>query len=142
MAVVTDIADAVAAELNSGAFSQPFEAKREYLPRFELPDMKTLQVTVVPKGMIVTPGTRSRNQHDVEIDVAVQKKLAAEDSAQIDGLMDLVDEIANQFRLKRIDGFPLAIWVKTEHDPLYAQEHMDQLGQFTSVLTLTFRLMR
>ena len=50
MALVTDVADAVVAELNATAFSQPLEAKRSYLPQFDLAEMKDLHVTVVPKG--------------------------------------------------------------------------------------------
>ena len=56
--------------------------------------------------------------------------------------MGLVDEIADHFRMKRLDSLRAAVWVKTENEPLYAQEHMDQLRQFTSVLTFTFRMMR
>jgi DNA-binding transcriptional MerR regulator len=51
-------------------------------------------------------------------------------------------EIAEHFRGKRLGSFPDAIWVKTEHKPIYAAEHLDQLRQFTSVMTLTFRVMR
>jgi hypothetical protein len=142
MAVITDIADAVAAELNAASFSQPFEAKRSYLPRFDLAEMKDLHVTVVPKAVEILPGTRAHNQHDFRIDVAVQKKLTAADNDQIDALMVLVEEIADHFRLKRLEGYSNVAWVKTENEPVYAQEHLDQLGQFTSVLTFTFRIMR
>ena len=48
----------------------------------------------------------------------------------------------DHFRHKRLDSFRAAVWVKTEHEPIYAQEHLDQMRQFTSVLTLTFRVMR
>ena len=70
MAVITDIADAVVAEINSGSFIQPVAAQREYLPDFELPEMQTLQVTVVPKSVTTLPGGRAHNQHDYAIDVA------------------------------------------------------------------------
>jgi len=142
MPVIADIADAVVAELNAASLSQPFEAERSYLPRFDLAEMKDLHVTVVPKGVMVLPGSRNHNQHDYSVDVAVQKKLSAADNDEIDALMGLVDEIADHFRMKRLDSLRAAVWVKTENEPLYAQEHMDQLRQFTSVLTFTFRMMR
>jgi hypothetical protein len=142
MAVIADIADAVVAELNAGGFSQSLEATRCYLPRFDLAEMKHLHVTVVPKGVAVTTGSRNHNQHDYEVDIAVQKKLAAMDNSEIDTLVGLVDEIADHFRMKRLDSFRAAVWVKTQHEPIYAQEHLDQMRQFTSVLTLTFRMMR
>ena len=140
MAMITDVAGAVVAELNAGSFSQPFEAKRCYLPKYDLAEMKDLHVTVVPKGVTILPGSRSQNQHDVAIDVAVQKKLEKTDNTEIDALMGLVDEIAGRFRLKRLDSYPNAVWLKTEQQPIYSQEHLDQMRQFTSVLTFTFRV--
>ncbi|MDD4788816.1 MAG: hypothetical protein PHO07_16715 [Pirellulales bacterium] len=142
MAVIADIADSIVAELNAGGFSQPLSATRCYLPKFDLAEMKDLHVTVVPRGVAVTAGTRNHNQHDYQIDIAVQKKLTAADNGEIDALMSLVDEIADHFRLKRLDNLRAAVWVKTQHEPIYAPEHLDQLRQFTSVLTVTFRMMR
>ena len=142
MAVITDVADAVVAELNATSFSQTLEAKRSYVPQFDLAEMKDLHVTVVPKGVTILPGSRSKNQHDLAIDVAIQKKLDKADNAEIDVLMGLVDEIADRFRLKRLDSYPGAVWLKTEQQPIYSQEHLDQMRQFTSVLTFTFRVVR
>jgi len=142
VAVITDIADAVAAEINAGSFSQPVSATREYLPAFELADMQTLRVTVVPKSVTTLPGGRAHNQYDYAIDVAVQKKLDAADNTEIDELMTLVDELADHLRFKRLTDYPNAAWLKTENQPVYAQEHLQELRQFTSILTFTFRLMR
>lgn len=142
MAVIVDIADAVVSALNAGSFSQPIAARRMYLPQFDLTAMKDLHVTVVPKGVQILPGGRSHNQHDFAIDVAVQKKLERADNAEIDALMDLVDELADHFRFKRLEDFPNAVWLKTDHQAVYAQEHLQEMRQFTSVLTFTFRVMR
>ncbi len=142
MAVITDIADAVVQELNAGSFSQSFTAERNYLPVYELEDIKNLRVTVVPKGMAVQSTGRNSTQHDAAIDIAVQKKLDALDNSTLDPLLALVDEIADRFRFKRLDSYPNAIWVNTQNQPVYAPEHLDQLRLFTSVLTLTFRVIR
>jgi len=129
-------------QLNAGTFSQAFTAQRSFLPVFELKDLKNVQVTVVPKGLVIIPGGRAHNQHDYAIDVAVQRKLNVADNAEIDPLMTLVDEVADFFRLKRLDNYPGAIWLKTENEPVYSQEHLDQLRQFTGLLTFTFRVVR
>ena len=142
MAIIADIADAVAAEINAGSFSQSLTAERLYLPVFDLKEMQDLRVTVVPKSLLTLPGGRAHNQHDYAIDVAVQKKLQAADNAEIDDLMTLVDEIADHLRFKRLSSYPNAIWLKTENQPVYAPEHLHELRQFTSILTFTFRLMR
>ena len=142
MALITDVAGAVVAELNAGEFAQEFTAVRRYLPLFDLSEMKDLHVTVVPRGVAITGLARGVNQHDVQIDVAVQKKLETEGSDEIDPLMALVEEIADFFRLRRLASYSNAVWVKTENTPIYSQEHLGQMRQFTSVLTLTFRVAR
>ena len=139
MAQIADIADAVATALNGHTFSQPFTAARAYLPAFDLKDMKDLHVTVVPRGQECSTAGRGLAQSDVQIDVAVQKKLSAADNAEIDALMALVQEIAEFVRAKGRLGD--AAWVRTENLPIYSPEHLGELRQFTSVLTLTLRVM-
>ena len=142
MAVITDIAEAVVAELNAASFSQSFTAARAYSPEFELPDMETLRVTVVPTGITTQPGSRSHRQHDYTVDVAVQKKLQSADNDEIDALMTLAEEVGDHFRFQRLPSFPNEMWLKTENDPVYASEHIRELRQFTSILTVTFRVAR
>ena len=142
MATITDIAEAVKDALNEGEFSQEFNAERHYQPLFELEEMKDLHVTVVPSSVTTNSLGRSHNQYDYRIDVAVQKKFDKDSADELDPLMSLVEEIADHFRLKRLTNFDGAIWVKTENAPIYAQEHMDQFRQFTSLLTFTFRVQR
>jgi len=142
MATITEIAEAVKDELNGHGFSQEFEAVRLYQPLFELPEMKTLHVTVAPHGVEMQVSSRSLVQHDCGVDVAVQKKFDTAEAVELDPLMALVEEIADFFRLRRLEAAPDAVWVKTENSPVYSQEHMEQFRQFTSVVTLTFRVLR
>lgn len=139
MALITDIADAVVDALNGQTFSQPVTAVRAYRAAFDLQEMKDLHVTVVPKGLELITAGRGVAQSDVQIDIGVQKKLATGDDAEIDELMGLVQEIAEFIRTTR--QFGDAAWVKTENTPIYSQEHLGELRQFTSVLTLTLRVM-
>ncbi len=140
MSRIVCVADAVVAELNATTFSRPFEARRCYLPRLDLAEMAGLYVTVVPKEVTVIQASRSSNRYDCTVDVALQKKLDATDNAQIDPLMGLVDELAGHFENKRLDSYPGAVWTKTEHGAIYAPEHLDDLRQFTSLLTFTFSM--
>lgn len=140
MPLITQVAEAVVAELNATTFSQPITAFRSYLPRVELAELKTLKVTVVPSNVTVVAASRSQTQRDVAIDVAVQKKLGQEQNVSLDPLLALAEEIAEHFWAKRLDSFPGALCVKTEFKPIYAPEHIEQLRTFTSVLTLTFRV--
>jgi len=141
MSLVIDIADALTTLLNSHAFSEEFEAAREYRPLVDLVEMKDLRVTVVPKGLATVPIDRSRVQQDVEVNVVVQQKLEAGDAEELDGLMSLVEEIGAFLKFKRLESVG-ASWVKTTNDPIFAPDHLEQLRQFTSVLTVTYRVVR
>ena len=140
MPLITQVAEAVLAELNGATFSQPFTAVRSYLPRSDLAELKTLKVTVVPSGLTVVTASRGQSQQDVALDVAVQQKLSGENNADLDPLLALAEEIAAHFRGKRLTTFADAMWVKTEFKAIYAPDHIDQLRTFTSVVTLTFRV--
>ena len=142
MATVLNVADAVVAELNAAALSQSVTAERLYVPSFDLEDLKELRVSVVPRELASTSLDRRRDFNEAMIDVAVQKKFDKGDAPEIDPLLDLVEEIADLFRHKRLASFPAAMWTKTQHVVLYSPEHWDSLRQFTSLLTLTFKIAR
>jgi hypothetical protein len=145
MSLITTMADAVITELNgavAGTFAQAFVAARHYRPQFDLAELKTLRVSVVPRGIVVQSLGRSANQHDVSVDVAVQKKVSPTDGMELDGLMTLVERIADYFRLRRLTAMPEALWTKTDNVPVYSPEHLETRQVFTSVLTLTFRVVR
>ena len=141
MATILDVADAVVSELNAGSFGLPFTAERRYAPRFEMQDMDTLRITVVPKGLEIAAASRGEHQHDYQVDVAVQQKFSEGDAAELDPLMGLVEEIADFFRGRRLESVP-AVCVRVENGPVYAQEHIKEMRQFTSILTFTWRVWR
>jgi hypothetical protein len=148
-ALLIEVADALVAELNAeaakpagGVLGVQFVAGRHYRPQFDLADLKALRVSVVPKGITIASLGRASNQHDVAVDVAVQKKVDPADTAELDGLMLLVESLADFFRLRRLSTLPAAAWIKTENAPVYAPEHLEQHRVFTSVLTLTYRVVR
>lgn len=142
MSIISDIAQAVTDELNAqdAPFEPKLEAVRHYRPVYDAQQLKQLRVTVVPKGIAIDTISRSCNQQDVSVDIAVQKKLIQADLAEIDPLMSLVEQIGGYFRGRRLKLYPAAMLVKTENLPVYALEHLEQMRVFTSVLTLTFRV--
>ncbi len=140
-ATIVQIADAVVAQLNATTFSQTLTAERHYLPRFELSEMTELRVSVVPRSVTSKGLDRNRDSFDYQIDVAVQQKLDPT-SGNLDALMALVEEIADHFRSHPLAGYPQARCTEVENVPVYAPEHLDEFRQFTSLLTLTFRVWR
>lgn len=150
MSVLTDIAESLTTELNDAAaadaFDQSFVAQRRYLPLYKLGEMKALHVTVVPKGESVQQASRNGNQHDYQVDVAVQQRVGGEgdvlDQSVLDGLMTLVEQISDYFAKRRLGAFATAVWVRSEHEPVYAPDHLEQMRQFTAVITFTYRVIR
>lgn len=140
-ATIVQIADAVVAQLNATSFSQPLQAERHYLPQFELSEMTELRVSVVPRSVASKGHDRNRDSFDYRVDVAVQRKLDPT-PGNLDALMVLVEEIADHFRSHPLAGYPQARCTEVENVPVYAPEHLDEFRQFTSVLTLTFRVWR
>ncbi|MBI5725255.1 MAG: hypothetical protein HZA50_14950 [Planctomycetes bacterium] len=136
---LTDIADAVVEELNAGSFSPPFTAQRLNLPEFDLAEMDSLHVTVVPKVFRESRLSRGAVQNDYSIDVGVMKRFV--DQPDQDAMLALVEQIKSFFRGRRLSGYSSAICVGAENDPPYDPTHLSKLRQFTSVLTLTFRIM-
>jgi len=140
VSTLINIADAVAASLNAASFGQPFTAERLYQPAFELVDLADLKVSVVPKGVTIATASRDGSYFDCAVDVGIQKKIA--NDAEIDGLVDLAEEIADHLRMKRLDDVPEAVWLSIEHEPVVAAEHLEQQRALTSILTVTYRVRR
>jgi len=136
---IVEIADAVTAELAKGSFSQAFTAERVYQPTYDLKDMVDLHVTIVPKSRLMAIAGRNADRVDYAVDIGIQKKIS--NDGDIDGMMALVAEIAgflNRRPLSNLIGSPVA-WVAAVNEPVFVPEHIEQLRQFTSVLTITYR---
>ena len=116
-----------------------FTAQRMALPLFTMEEMKDLHVTVVPREIASSILDRARDEDEVKVDVAVQKKVTSAATTEVDPLQALVQEIADFLNRKAMGD---ATWKKTENKPVYAPEHLREKQQFTSVLTVTYRLVR
>ena len=145
---VIQIADALATNLNAQAFGMAFTAKRVYVPKVDLADLKELTVSVMASSHVGERATRSEYSHTYVVEIGVQKKLGqgAEgedpDPAEIGPLMDLVEEIGDYCETL---GFTLADGSETActevaTEPLYVPEHLIQQRVFTSVIALTFEV--
>ena len=111
------------------------KAERRYVPSLELKDTKETRIIVVPKDITYERASRSHNNVQVAVDVAVMKKFQKGDADELDPLCDLVEQL-----LKLFDSKPLgdALCLKALNEPIYAQEHYEKWRQFTSLITLTF----
>ena len=97
----------------------------------------------MPRTTAISAASRDSSTFECVVDVGVQKKLPAEDEqAEIDRLLDLVEEIADHLRLKRLPGAPEAAWAGIAHEPVVSSESLEQHRVFTSVLSVTYRVRR
>lgn len=141
MANITDIADAVAAELNAGTFDMQFTAQRCLLPFLDVSELETLQVSVVPSETSMEFLTRQADLEQHTVDVAVQKKIDdLTDQTEIENLITLTKALAGYLRRRRLTSLPDAACVKTKISPVYSYDHLVGSQCFTSVLSVTYKL--
>ena len=141
---VVDLADAVAAELNSapdGTFAMAFTAVRQSVPRHSLESLTDLTVTVVPKGVERMPITRALAQHRMTVDVGVQKR-TSDTEADVEAMVALIDAMADYLNDRTLAQAQNARWIDTEDAVVYAVEHLQTSQVFTGVLTLTYSILR
>lgn len=139
MSTIIDIAEAVVASLNAGSFDPPLGAQRRYLPKFDLPDLAELKVSVVPKSVTITNATRTSSHFDYAVYVGIEKKVASD--VEIDALVNLVEQIADHLRHNR-SLTPTALFVSIANEPVWALEKLDREHVFVGVLTATYRVCR
>lgn len=134
-----DLADQVVLTLNEGGCEPAFIAVRKLFPFYELKDLATLHVTVVPKSINIESANRSSNEYDYQVDIAIQKAVKSPDDIEVNTLMDLAIDIAKSFRGKVFQNLGTVCFKQTI-DPLYSIEHIQPPSVFTSVVTLNFKV--
>lgn len=110
-----------------------YGAELSFAPEFDLADLETMKVVVVPTDFGVKLDSRATVAEDSEVEVGFLKKA---DDDELPGLVRLVQEIAADFLGRHICG---AVCTEAKCAPLFSPEHIRQRRQFTSVLTLSFR---
>jgi hypothetical protein len=128
------IADEVVKTLNSGGVT----ATRSLFPFYELKDLASLKVTVVPKSVDIQSSSRSASEFDYQIDIAFQKSVKSPDDSEVSTLADLVLNTAKSFRGKvyqAVNAVCSKVGVL-----LYSAEHIQPPSVFTSVITLNFKV--
>ncbi|MCL2304494.1 MAG: hypothetical protein FWC43_04045 [Planctomycetaceae bacterium] len=141
MSLATTIAKSVVAELNEHNFLLPFEAAFSVKPGFELSELETLRVIVVPKTLELETVTRSSSKYLVSVDVGIMQRIGKMTPEEaVETLGDLVDEIVEFLKTKTLEEFPAAQCVGVANDPIYVPDHLTQSRTFTSVVNVKYTL--
>ncbi len=140
MKIAIDIADAIVTELQNASFSEALTLSRRVLPEFELAELKDLTVTVVPKAVQITNITRQSSSFDVAVDIGIQQKIGKDTDAEVLRLSGVVTELVSYLNRRPLTGLPAAQFKSIANEPVYVPEHLSQNRLFTSVLTLTYKV--
>lgn len=137
MSVISDVLDDVVSTINAGSLG--VTAEKKYIPQLKLSEVVTSdQVFVTPGDTAYINHTRSSTRREVQILVIVMSKTA--DNGDVEAALDLVEDIAGLFDRDTSMPASSALWGNAENDPVYLRSNMEEMRQFTSVLTLTFNV--
>lgn len=138
-----ELVDAVVALLNGGTYVLPVLARRLYQPVLDAAQLQDLHVSVIPKALEYERVNRAQlGEFDYAVDVGVQQRIDVDDSVAMDTRMLLVQQLADRLRANPQIEAPRALLLTLENDPVFHPEHLQKFRQFTSVLTVRYRLWR
>ncbi len=125
----------LAGVLNAGQFSKEFTAAARALPEYDLAQLKNLAVSVVPKSAEIINLTRAVTSLEIEVDIAVQKKVSKDLDGDVEELLKLVSELVKFVNRKDLEN---AKFKKVANEPIYSSEHLNEKRLFTSLITVTY----
>jgi hypothetical protein len=114
-------------------------------PELYLEDMGDgLHVIVAPSSVDIATSTRSTDQYDCTVDLALQRKLATGAGAasvdeQVAAHLEYVRAAAKYLRRRALAGAAWAKNVSMANSTVIYEPHLRQHGVMTSVLRLTYR---
>jgi hypothetical protein len=134
-----------------GGLSQDFTATRYYVPKQDIRDLGTVHVSVVPASIdnelfLLTRATR--RQYEYTIDVGIQRVITSgkvtndEFNEAADPLMLLAEEISDLFNTPSLEGYETAKATKIVNNPIYDPRHADEKRVFTTVVSVTYTVVR
>ena len=130
MSEVLKLAEAVTAELSE------YNAELMFYPEFELRDLETMKVAVVPVATEYKTLSRTSHEELLKVQIGFMKR-GIED--ELPELLHTVESLGLGFLNKKLAG---AICIGVGYNPIYSPEHLRERRQFTSVMELTFKQIR
>jgi len=137
------VADDVVAAINASGIVA-VTAARSYMPYYDLDDVATMRVDVVPLSEIRRVATRSQVLRDVTVAVVMTQKLPDYTSgdpvqnSDVDAKLAVVRQLAELLELTTLSTTGAATSGPAQIT-LFDQEHLQSVRQFQSVLLLDFK---
>ena len=139
-ATMTDVAQAVADEINAETWSLAVTAERRSTVQYELSELETLRVPVIANSTDSEQLTRGSKVTIVEVDVGILKKMDGVENSDVDPYVELAEEIAVYFHRRRLASLNRAMCTVSRPDPAYDIEQLEKARYFQSILRLEFRV--
>lgn len=130
MSEVLKIAEAVASELAE------YQAEVQFAPEFELRDLETMRIIVVPSATEYKTLSRSAHEELLKVQIGILKRATEDDLGE---LLRFAEGIGLGFLRKKLAG---ATCVIVAYNPIYSADHLRERGQFTTVIELVFKQIR
>ena len=108
------------------------------MPLYDIKQLGTLRVSVVPASIESVVMSRASTRHSVAIDIGIQKMVGPDIETDIETLTSIVDEICLYVKRLNLDTTPAAKFVDVQNDPIYSIAHIDGFQTFTSVLHMRY----
>ena len=134
-----DIADTLVTEL-TGLLTESATVVRRVLPEFELADLKSLTLAVVPKSVEIANITRQSTKYDIAVDIGIQQKIGKDTDAEVLRLSEIVSQIVAFLNRRSLPTLN-ARFKSIANEPVYAPEMLSEKRLFLSVITVTYTLM-
>ena len=130
MSEVVTLAEKVVAEL------EEYNAELSFFPEFELRDLDEMRVVVVPVGTQYKTLSRSSHEELPRVQIGILKRGSEEELPE---LLKFVEGLGLGFLNKKLGS---ATCICVAYNPIYSPDHLRERGQFTSVIELTFKLLK
>jgi hypothetical protein len=140
----TQLADDLVTALNAQTFSQDVNASRYLLPMFQLEELTTLKVSVIPRGRNKQLMSRSSNQLIHNIEIGIQQRMDdVNDSTETDPIGLLVEEIEDYLLGLEVNGATCTeVMNVLADDSIFAKEHIQSNKVWTTVIVASFQEVR
>ncbi len=146
--MIDDLCIAVRDQLNAATFTPPFTVTINDSPEFDIEDLASLKVTMLPFGVMREAETRGHDSEQFVIQIAFQKHAPARPEGGTDSVVTMSKELRNlqqtvanwlSVRSRRIPPtYTTARLRKIEQVPLYDSTALRQERRYVGVMQLTY----
>ncbi len=140
MSDLTDVADAVTAQLNNASLGQTFTAERTYSPSYVVDEQPGLKVFVVPSSQALAFATRSEDERSYTVMIGVYNAIT--DAASIDAMLDFVEGVMDCLNTNGRVTNPDGVLMDIKNEIAFEPSLLNQDNLFVTVVEVTYRLLR